>query len=82
MSTVEGLDPIRILNDLADSCSRAEDRAFWILTSAAAYLNGHNMNDGDGSTVAAFFPGWANADSDFCPERCADQLLQASRSKR
>lgn len=58
------LDPIQILWDLAKSCTRAEDDAFWILTSASAYLNpDYNFHDGEGSTAAAFywdrlFPCW------------------------
>lgn len=47
------LDAFDILDGLAKSCTRAEDAAFWILTSAAAHLNGYNLDDGNGSTVAA-----------------------------
>jgi hypothetical protein len=46
------LDPVDILTDLAHGCSRAEDAAFWVLTSAAAYLNGYDLADGQGSTAA------------------------------
>lgn len=48
------MDPIEILNELADSCGASEDAAWWILTSAAAYLNGYDLDDGEGSTVAAW----------------------------
>lgn len=64
------VDPTRILWYLAESCTRMEDAAFWILTSAAAYLKlgtplrrpDYNF-DGEGSTAAAFywdhlFPCW------------------------
>jgi hypothetical protein len=47
------LDPIQILTDRANSCTRAEDGAWWILTSAAARLNGNH--DDDGSTADFFF---------------------------
>lgn len=46
------LDPVEILDHLARGCSRAEDAAFWVLTSAAAHLNGYNLDDGEGSTMA------------------------------
>jgi hypothetical protein len=49
------LDPFDILDSLAKSCSRAEDAAFWILTSAAAHVNGYDLDDGEGSTVAAWW---------------------------
>lgn len=45
------LDPVDILNDAATSCSRAEDPAFWVLTSAAAHLNGYDLDDGQESSV-------------------------------
>lgn len=48
------LDPLLILDRLAHDCSRAEDLTFWILTSAAAHLNGYNLDDGQGSTVAVW----------------------------
>ena len=47
-------DPIDFLFDLADSCDRTEDAAFWILTSAAAHLTRHA--DNQGSIVAHYFP--------------------------
>jgi hypothetical protein len=55
------LDPLEILDSLAKSCTRAEDAAFWILTSAAAHLQG--FEDDEGSTADAFywnrvFPRW------------------------
>ena len=55
------LDPCEILDSLAQSCTRAEDGAFWILTSAIYRLNG--QEDNEGSTAAAFywnrlFPCW------------------------
>jgi hypothetical protein len=55
------LDPLEILDSLAKSCTRAEDAAFWILTSAAAHLQG--FEDDEGSTAEAFywnrvFPCW------------------------
>ena len=58
------LDPLEILDSLASSCTRAEDGAFWILTLAAAHLNG--FEDNEGSTAAAFYwdrlyPCWENA---------------------
>ncbi len=49
------LNAIDILLDLADGCTRAEDVSFWILTSAAAYLGGHDMQDGLGSSAALFY---------------------------
>lgn len=51
------LSAIDILSGLADGCSRAEDCAFWILTSAAAYLRGHR--DDEPSTISVYFPEWA-----------------------
>lgn len=48
------LDPVEILDIRARSCSRAEDCAFWILTSAAAHLNGYDLNDGEPSTVETY----------------------------
>jgi hypothetical protein len=45
--SVGALDPIDILNSLADSCNRSDDDVFWVLTSAAAYLNGFDMSQGD-----------------------------------
>ena len=45
------LDPVEILDHLARSCSRSEDFSFWVLTIAAAHLNGYNLDDGEGSTV-------------------------------
>lgn len=49
------IDPIAILQEKADSCSRAEDGAFWILTSAIFHLEGHT--DDEGSTAEAYFWG-------------------------
>jgi hypothetical protein len=49
-------DAHAIVNALADVT--LDDKSFWILTSVGAYLNGHDLNDGDGSTVATFFPEW------------------------
>jgi hypothetical protein len=56
-------DPINLLNRLAESCTRAEDAGYWILMSAANYLQvwktfGKDLrhtNDGEGSTAAAFY---------------------------
>jgi hypothetical protein len=48
------LDPVEIIDIRARSCARAEDAAFWILTSAAAHLNGYDLNDGEGLTVEAW----------------------------
>jgi hypothetical protein len=45
------VDPVDMLNYRARSCPRSEDAAFWILTSAAAHLNGYNLDDGEPSTV-------------------------------
>lgn len=47
------LDPLEILDDLAASCSRADDAGFWILTSAEFHLSG--FQDDEGSTADAFF---------------------------
>lgn len=49
------LDPIEILNRAADESIR--DCAYWITISAAAYLNGYDLKDGNPSTVATYFPG-------------------------
>lgn len=38
------LDPVLILQDLAESCSRAEDCGFWILVSAVFHLEGGHDN--------------------------------------
>jgi hypothetical protein len=46
-------DPVDLLNTLGDQC---EDAGFWILASAAAHLNGYNLNDGQPSTVATYLP--------------------------
>lgn len=51
------MDPLEILNDLADSCDRGEDAAFWILTSAAAHVAGYDLADGHGSSVASALGG-------------------------
>ncbi len=49
------LNSIDILGQLADSCSRREDAAFWILTSAAAHCAGYDLNDGQPSTTWEYF---------------------------
>ena len=49
------LDPVDILTDAARSMMRWDDDAFWVLTSAAAHLNGYDLDDGEGSTVEALF---------------------------
>ncbi len=54
-------DAATILLDLADDCDRTQDKAFWILTSAACHLNfralnNSDYNDGEPSTVATYFP--------------------------
>ncbi len=49
------LDPVEILDNLANSCSRSQDPAFWILTSAAAHCNGYDLNDGHPSTTWVYF---------------------------
>ena len=56
---------VELLCKIAESCSRAEDTAFWILMSAASRLNGYlpeNQPTAEGrdlcaeSTVAHYFP--------------------------
>lgn len=46
------LDPVAMLNDMARSC--CENMPYCILTSAAAHLNGYNLNDGNPSTVHTY----------------------------
>lgn len=64
------LDPVEILDIRARSCSRAEDPAFWILTIAAAHLNGYNLDDGQGSTVQA----WLRRQSIDAPPFDSDEV--------
>jgi hypothetical protein len=49
------LDPAQLLIELAESCTRTEDAAFWILTSAAAHVDPNYKGDSEGSTAAAFY---------------------------
>ena len=55
------LDPLDVLDSLAQSCTRAEDGAFWILTSAAAYLAGFGGKDDQASTADVFY--WRHIES-------------------
>lgn len=45
------LQAAQMLSVIAGDCSRMEDSAFWILSSAAAHLNGYDLNDGQPSSV-------------------------------
>ncbi len=63
---MEHLNAADILSDLARSCTRAEDGAFWILTSAVAYLCGHDLNDGNESSAKVFFWEASNGTSRTC----------------
>jgi hypothetical protein len=47
------LDPVQLLSDCANAATK--DAGFWICTSAAAHLNGYDLNDGHPSTVATYF---------------------------
>ncbi len=49
----EKLDPCELIHKLIETCTRADDVAFWILTSAMFHLEGGT--DNEGSTAAALF---------------------------
>lgn len=53
--TARPLDPIEILNRAAEDVRL--DAGYWVAMSAAAHVNGYNLNDGQPSTVATYFPG-------------------------